>query len=70
MCADIAPHEALKTWNCGIGMILVVDPKRVDEVSDVLTKHGETVYPIGSISLKQDGKEPHVVVSNENILKV
>jgi len=66
---NMAPHEALRTFNCGIGMILVVDSKRVDEISDILVQHGETVYPIGGILMKQDGKDPHVVISNENILK-
>jgi phosphoribosylformylglycinamidine cyclo-ligase len=64
----MAPHEALRTFNCGIGMILVVDPKRVDDISDVLTKQGETVYTIGKLSTKERGKEPYVTVINEHIL--
>jgi phosphoribosylamine--glycine ligase / phosphoribosylformylglycinamidine cyclo-ligase len=33
---DIEPIEMAKTWNCGIGMILIVGKDRVDEVIGLL----------------------------------
>ena len=38
----IAELELLRTFNCGIGMIAIVEPDAVDEVTDVLTASGET----------------------------
>ena len=65
----MVPHEALKTFNCGIGMVLVVDPQHVNSISDVLTRQGEVVYPIGGIVMRGDDKDPQVVISNESVLK-
>lgn len=45
--AQLNEQEALKTFNMGIGMVLVVDAAKADEVSDALKSTGETVFRIG-----------------------
>ena len=47
--ANMAEAELLKTFNCGIGMILAVDPSRAEAVSALLAELGETVIPLGQI---------------------
>jgi len=47
--ANMAEAELLKTFNCGIGMILVVDPSRAEAVSALLAELGETVVQLGQI---------------------
>lgn len=51
--AGMAQPELLKTFNCGIGMILVVAPDRVDALTDILREAGETVTPIGTVTAGQ-----------------
>ncbi len=46
----IAESEMLKTFNCGIGMIVVCAADRADALSDLLTEAGETVSRIGSVT--------------------
>jgi phosphoribosylformylglycinamidine cyclo-ligase len=43
----------LRTFNCGIGMVLVVAPDSVAAVTEVLTRHGETVTRIGEIAMRK-----------------
>lgn len=43
----IAPEEMLKTFNCGIGMVLVVAPDRADALQHLLAEAGETVHVLG-----------------------
>ena len=38
----IAEKEMLRTFNCGIGMIAVVEPRAADKVAAVLKREGET----------------------------
>ncbi len=45
----IGDAELLRTFNCGIGMALVVAGSRVDAVTKALEQGGETVYRIGAI---------------------
>lgn len=45
----MAEAELLKTFNAGIGMVLVVDADSADDLMANLTGSGETVYRLGSI---------------------
>lgn len=47
--AHLDEMEALKTFNMGLGMILVVDPHEAEAVKGSLETLGETVYTVGRI---------------------
>jgi phosphoribosylformylglycinamidine cyclo-ligase len=47
--ARLNETEALKTFNCGLGMILVVDALRAEAVKRTLEEAGETVFEVGRV---------------------
>lgn len=47
---NIEPAEMARTFNCGIGMAVVVAPEQADPVAEALTQAGETVHRIGRIA--------------------
>jgi phosphoribosylformylglycinamidine cyclo-ligase len=47
--ANMAEGELLKTFNCGIGMMLVVDADQAEALADVLSAHGEQVVVMGRV---------------------
>ena len=49
----VQPLEMARTFNNGIGMILIVDPGKVDEVIQVIQASGEDVYRIGKVVAKE-----------------
>jgi phosphoribosylformylglycinamidine cyclo-ligase len=55
---NVAEPEMLRTFNCGIGMVAVVEASKADAVSQALTKGGETVTRIGEVT----ADEKHGVV--------
>ncbi|MEG0070381.1 MAG: phosphoribosylformylglycinamidine cyclo-ligase [Raoultibacter sp.] len=48
--ARLSEAEALKTFNMGVGMVLIVNPEQADAVRKTLEQQGETVYSIGTIA--------------------
>jgi phosphoribosylformylglycinamidine cyclo-ligase len=59
----IAESEMLRTFNCGIGMIVVASPQKAEAVVKAFTRAGETVVMLGVIirasgdtSVAYDGK--------------
>ena len=51
----IEPEEMARTFNCGIGMVLMIAPDTADAVTDALTAAGETVHRIGHINAGERG---------------
>ncbi|NQV46326.1 MAG: phosphoribosylformylglycinamidine cyclo-ligase [Rhodospirillaceae bacterium] len=45
----IAPEEMARTFNCGIGMAVIVDAKRAVDLTKILTDNGETVFTLGTV---------------------
>ncbi len=51
----IDPVEMRRTFNCGVGMILAVEPLQAEKALEVLATNGETAWQIGSVA---DGEGP------------
>ncbi len=52
---NIEPEEMARTFNCGIGMAIVVAPDQVSDVKSALEAAGETVHQIGGIAAGDKG---------------
>ena len=52
----------LRTFNCGIGMIVVVKAKDAKAIATALKKSGETVVTLGHLR-KRRGKEAQVATT-------
>lgn len=50
----IAAEEMMRTFNCGVGMVVVVAGGQAAQVAAVLQEAGETVTPIGRIVPRRD----------------
>lgn len=50
---NIEQHELLRTFNCGIGMIVIVGADQAAAVSQCLDAQGEEVIEIGTIAPRQ-----------------
>jgi phosphoribosylformylglycinamidine cyclo-ligase len=59
--AGIDDIEMNRTFNNGIGMVVVIDAAHADACAKVLSAHGEQVHTIGVIAELGDG--PAVVVA-------
>ncbi|KAF9419934.1 Bifunctional purine biosynthetic protein ade1, partial [Entomortierella beljakovae] len=65
MATGNVPHrEMARTFNCGIGMVLVVSPEDVEEVTQLCKAEGEVVYQIGVLKTKEDNNGEEVVMRN------
>ena len=52
---QVAESEMLKTFNCGVGMVMVVAPQDVDAVTQLLRDAGEQVLRIGTVESGGEG---------------
>jgi phosphoribosylformylglycinamidine cyclo-ligase len=57
---NVADAEMYRTFNCGLGMVLAIDPANADAAIAVLKQHGETAFPVGKI--ERHSGEPEVVI--------
>lgn len=56
-------EEMLRTFNCGLGMALVVAPERAEALSELLREAGERVYDIGTLEARVSD-DPAIVIEN------
>jgi len=61
----IEAADMARTFNCGIGMVVIVDAGKADEVIKVLKDNGETAYTIGSVVARTGTDGPQVAIQNE-----
>jgi len=52
----IAETEMLRTFNCGVGMIAIVEPRAANAISQVLRREGEKVMILGEVVRTAAGK--------------
>ncbi|MBT8074827.1 MAG: phosphoribosylformylglycinamidine cyclo-ligase, partial [Gammaproteobacteria bacterium] len=55
----IQEKEMLRTFNCGIGMVVLVDEKSAADIRRALNATGEPVHQLGRVVSQRDG-EPRV----------
>jgi phosphoribosylformylglycinamidine cyclo-ligase len=53
---NIAETEMLRTFNCGVGMIAIVEPRAANAVSQILRREGEKVMILGEVIRIPAGK--------------
>jgi phosphoribosylformylglycinamidine cyclo-ligase len=53
----VKAKEMLRTFNCGIGMIIVVAAENAQAVTDVLSAEGEIVVPLGRMAAREEGAQ-------------
>ncbi len=58
----VAPAEMLRTFNCGVGMIVVTAAREADRVRTALEAEGETVLALGRLVARRSG-DPGVLYS-------
>ncbi len=61
MTAQINNAEMYKTFNCGIGMVVVVAAEHAEAAKADLAKAGETVYTLGQV-VARNGNDDQVVI--------
>lgn len=59
---NIADSEMYKTFNCGIGMAVIVAKEHADAALTLLQEAGETVYTIGHVRAQKTDEAPTIVV--------
>jgi phosphoribosylformylglycinamidine cyclo-ligase len=52
---DIGENEMLRTFNCGIGMVAVLDRDGADSAGEQFSKNGETVVRLGEVIAAPSG---------------
>jgi phosphoribosylformylglycinamidine cyclo-ligase len=59
---QVADAEMHRVFNCGIGMVVIVEAADADRATEILSQHGDTSYQIGHIELRHAGQAQTVVV--------
>ena len=61
---NIKSSEMLKTFNCGIGMCVIVDPSKADQIVKNFNTQGEEASIIGK--LEKNLKNKNIIIEDKN----
>lgn len=59
---NMTDSEYYRTFNCGIGMVVIVSKENAEAAKALLKAEGESVWEIGTIRAQAEGEAPTVVV--------
>ncbi|MEJ2691095.1 MAG: phosphoribosylformylglycinamidine cyclo-ligase [Deltaproteobacteria bacterium] len=59
---EISEAEMFRTFNCGIGMAVIVDDKDSEDILQQFTALGEKAYLIGEIEARREKDRPQVII--------
>jgi phosphoribosylformylglycinamidine cyclo-ligase len=54
--------DMARTFNCGIGMVVITDPERANAAEKILSEAGEAVFRIGSVTPHQGPADARVAI--------
>ena len=54
---NIAEYEMYRTFNCGVGMLVVLPTDKVDAALALLAAEGEQAWLIGAIANRESNEE-------------
>ncbi|MFT5636913.1 MAG: phosphoribosylformylglycinamidine cyclo-ligase [Cognaticolwellia sp.] len=57
----MSEHEMYRTFNCGVGMIIVVPAEQLAQSIDILNAQGENAWHIGEIADLKTGQEQVII---------
>lgn len=60
---NVSAEEMARAFNCGVGMVVVVERGAVDPVKELLERAGETVYTVGELRSRTGEGEEKCVLS-------
>jgi len=60
--------DMARTFNCGVGMVVIVDATKAQSIKTILEGEGETVFIIGKTVLQESDSAPQVILNNEYAL--
>jgi phosphoribosylformylglycinamidine cyclo-ligase len=57
---NVIDEEMYRTFNCGVGMVVIVDPSDCEKTIEILNSAGEHAWQLGTI---ESGSEPEVSIA-------
>lgn len=66
---DLTALDMARTFNSGLGMVVVVPADKVDEATAILADAGETVYRVGHVHQMAEGGERVTVTAMDEVWK-
>ena len=63
--SNLSPYELTKTFNCGVGMVVVVSAELAEEATSTLAANGETARMIGRLIPRASEDAPQVTLLGE-----
>ncbi len=62
---SVETQEMLRTFNCGIGMTICLNPAAADKATALLEAAGETIFRIGTITQGKKGAKAEVAINGD-----